>query len=65
MKLASGQTMDSGGQHEAWLGHCPACASLEATTLVQAHKDVGRPCCLRLMRSTDLGQCKIRMHAAL
>ena len=39
---------------EAQSGHCHACPSLEASTLVQAHKNVGRLCCLRL-RSTDLG----------
>ena len=58
------QTMDSGRQHEAKLGHCPACASLDASTLGQAHKDVSRLGCVRVMKSTDLGECKSRMHAA-
>ena len=59
------QSMDSGGQHEAWFGHCAACASLDASSPVQARKDLGRLGCLRLMRSTDLGDCKSRMHANL
>lgn len=58
------QTMDSGGRHEAWFGPYPACGSLEPSTLVQAHKDVRRPCCLRLMRSTDLGERESCLHAA-